>query len=33
VPYTLFFMAFYSLATVMSMLRLAPEWKGRRIAP
>jgi len=30
-PYTLFFMAFYSLATVLSMLRLAPEWKGLRL--
>ena len=33
VPYTLFFMGFYSLATVLSMLRLEPEWKGRRISP
>ncbi len=32
VPYTLFFMGFYSLATVLSMLRLTPEWKGRRLA-
>ena len=32
-PYTLFFMAFYSLATVLSMLRLSVEWKGRRIGP
>lgn len=31
VPYTLFFMGFYSLATVLSMLRLTPEWKGRRL--
>ena len=32
VPYTLFFMGFYSLATVLSMLRLTPEWKGRKLA-
>jgi cellulose synthase/poly-beta-1,6-N-acetylglucosamine synthase-like glycosyltransferase len=31
VPYTLFFMGFYSLATVLSMLRLTTEWKGRRL--
>ena len=31
VPYTLFFMGFYSLATVLSMLRLTPEWKGRKL--
>ena len=30
-PYTLFFMAFYLLATVLSMLRLTTEWKGRWI--
>jgi cellulose synthase/poly-beta-1,6-N-acetylglucosamine synthase-like glycosyltransferase len=30
-PYTLFFMGFYSLVTILSMLRLAPEWKGRKI--
>jgi biofilm PGA synthesis N-glycosyltransferase PgaC len=32
VPYTLFFMGFYSLAMVLSMLRVTPEWKGRRLA-
>ncbi len=32
-PYTLFFMGFYSLATVLSMLRRTPEWKGRKLAP
>jgi cellulose synthase/poly-beta-1,6-N-acetylglucosamine synthase-like glycosyltransferase len=31
VPYTLFFMGFYSLATVLCMLRFSPEWKGRRL--
>ena len=31
VPYTLFFMGFYSLATVLSMLRLTTEWKGRKL--
>jgi cellulose synthase/poly-beta-1,6-N-acetylglucosamine synthase-like glycosyltransferase len=31
VPYTLFFMGFYSLASVLSMLRLTSEWKGRRL--
>ena len=30
-PYTLFFMGFYSLATVLSMLRRTTEWKGRRL--
>jgi hypothetical protein len=24
-------MGFYSLATVLSMLRLTPEWKGRKL--
>jgi cellulose synthase/poly-beta-1,6-N-acetylglucosamine synthase-like glycosyltransferase len=32
-PYTLFFMGFYSLLTILSMLRITPEWKGRRLAP
>jgi cellulose synthase/poly-beta-1,6-N-acetylglucosamine synthase-like glycosyltransferase len=32
VPYTLFFLGFYSLATVLSMLRRTPEWKGRKPA-
>jgi cellulose synthase/poly-beta-1,6-N-acetylglucosamine synthase-like glycosyltransferase len=31
VPYTLFFMGFYSLATLLSTLRLTPEWKGTRL--
>ena len=31
VPYTLFFMGFYTLVTIMSMLKLTPEWKGRKI--
>lgn len=31
VPYTLFFMGFYTLATVLTMLKLTPEWKGRKI--
>ena len=32
-PYTLFFMGFYSLATILSMLHRTPEWKGRKLAP
>ena len=31
VPYTLFFMLFYSYVTVLSILRVPPEWKGRRL--
>ncbi len=31
VPYTLFFMGFYSLVTVLSMLQLKPDWKGTRL--
>ncbi len=31
IPYTLFFMSFYSLVTVLSCLRLSPEWKGARL--
>ncbi|MBN1835758.1 MAG: glycosyltransferase [Spirochaetales bacterium] len=30
VPYTLFFMVFYSYVTFLSILRVSPEWKGRR---
>jgi len=30
VPYTLFFMLFYSYVTFLSILRVSPEWKGRR---
>jgi cellulose synthase/poly-beta-1,6-N-acetylglucosamine synthase-like glycosyltransferase len=32
VPNTLYFMGFYALVTVLSMLRITPEWKGRRLA-
>lgn len=32
-PYTLFFMFFYSLVTVLSMLRIPLEWKGTRLKP
>jgi cellulose synthase/poly-beta-1,6-N-acetylglucosamine synthase-like glycosyltransferase len=32
VPYTLFFMGFYTLATVLSMLRITPEWKGSKLS-
>jgi cellulose synthase/poly-beta-1,6-N-acetylglucosamine synthase-like glycosyltransferase len=31
VPNTLVFMVFYALVTVLSMLRITPEWKGRRL--
>jgi cellulose synthase/poly-beta-1,6-N-acetylglucosamine synthase-like glycosyltransferase len=31
IPYTLFFMLFYSYVTVLSILRVSPEWKGRRL--
>lgn len=31
VPYTLFFMLFYSYVTVLSMLKITPEWKGRKL--
>ena len=30
VPYTCFFLLFYSFVTVLSILRLPPRWKGRR---
>jgi cellulose synthase/poly-beta-1,6-N-acetylglucosamine synthase-like glycosyltransferase len=30
VPYTIFFMLFYSYVTFLSILRVSPEWKGRR---
>jgi cellulose synthase/poly-beta-1,6-N-acetylglucosamine synthase-like glycosyltransferase len=31
-PNTLYFMVFYALVTVLSVLRTTPEWKGRRLA-
>ncbi len=31
VPYNLFFMLFYSFVTVLSILRVSPVWKGRRL--
>jgi hypothetical protein len=30
VPYTVFFMLFYSYVTFLSILRVSPEWKGKR---
>lgn len=30
VPYTLFFMFFYSFITVLSILKVSPEWKGKK---
>jgi cellulose synthase/poly-beta-1,6-N-acetylglucosamine synthase-like glycosyltransferase len=31
-PNTLYFMGFYALVTILSMLQVVPEWKGRRLA-
>jgi cellulose synthase/poly-beta-1,6-N-acetylglucosamine synthase-like glycosyltransferase len=31
VPNSLYFMGFYTLVTILSMLRVVPEWKGRRL--
>jgi len=31
-PNTLYFMGFYTLVTILSALRVVPEWKGRRLA-
>jgi cellulose synthase/poly-beta-1,6-N-acetylglucosamine synthase-like glycosyltransferase len=31
-PNSLYFMGFYTLVTILSMLRVVPEWKGRRLA-
>lgn len=31
IPNTLFFMGFYALATILSMIRATPEWKGRKL--
>jgi len=30
VPYTLFFMFFYSFITVLSILKVSPDWKGKK---
>ena len=31
VPYTLFFMIFYSFITVLTVFKVSPEWKGRKL--
>jgi cellulose synthase/poly-beta-1,6-N-acetylglucosamine synthase-like glycosyltransferase len=31
VPYTLFFMVFYAFVTVLSIIKVTPEWKGKKL--